>query len=191
MEPATPAEVAVQPANESQAVVAAIPKEILERGERFLELLDKGETFAKAMTLANLRLGQYRMLAGVPGYNDRVAAACRTFKETAKHAVLHRAVDAIVNGDTQEALDKNGDVRTLRTKLDGNLVKTVLAGLDKDFANQQVESGGGGARVVLNVNLPADAMLNITMGNERPANLGEGVVLPKAIDVQGEEITGR
>jgi len=173
------------------AVVPALPKELLERGERFLELLDKGEPFAKAMTLAELRLGQYRMLTGVPGYSEKVAAACRSFKDMAKHAVLHRAVDAIVNGDTQEALDKDGDIRTLRTKLDGNLVKTVLAGLDKDFANQQVDGGGGGARVIMNVNLPADAMLNISMGNERPPNFGECVALPKVIDVPSEELGGR
>lgn len=172
-----------------QAAQRGVPAMVAQRGEKFLELLDAGKSFAVAMTQSDFGMGQYRLMQSVPGFVDRVNQAMRSFKEVAARKVLGKAVDILMEGDTRGVLTKEGEEVQVKVPFDSNLAKTVLSGLDKDFAQIDKKEGGGNvAPVIININMPKDVMASIAEGNEDEQ--AHSVSLPKMkklIDVEAVE----
>ena len=141
---------------------------LVEKGEALLKHLGEGEPMAKAIKLAGLRMGQFHEIYENQEWALRIDKACTAFKRIAGAMVLQEATQRFVEGDTEEVLTKGGELVKRKVKVDANLVKVLLSGLDPQFANTPAGASGmgGGTHIHITNNLPAATVANIAMGNE-------------------------
>lgn len=147
----------------------ALPEVLQERAEQLIAHLGMGTALHKAIKLSNLRMGQFNEIYADRDMALRIDKACTAFKRFAGPAILQETVNRFLEGDTEEVvLQKNGDKVTRRVKIDSGLVKTLLGGLDPQFAQTPAGAGGmgGGVHIHITNNLPAATVANFNMGNE-------------------------
>ena len=145
-----------------------LPPAILENAEKMIALLERGVPYHKAQIQSGLLAGQVTAIYdNVPGLRDRLETACTSFKKQARHLVLQKAVEQVINGSKKEVLDREGQVRELYEDVPVQAQVALLSGLDKDFSKAGNQDGGAGSAptVTMNFNLPQSVMVAIKTGN--------------------------
>ena len=164
--------------------VASLPVALAERAERLIAILGSGKPLKRAMAESDLSMGQYQQIYENLEWAGRIDKACTAFKRYAKHAVLQETVSRYVEGDTEQVITKEGDLVERKVQLNAGIFKTLMSGLDGDFAvNPALAGGGTGGPMIQIINqFPAATVANISMGNEdvvqgalRKADAREGV----------------
>ena len=170
-----------------EPVRRVLPATVLANAERMIELLEQGLPYHKAQRESGLLAGQVTAIYDhAPEMRERIEIACTSFKKQAKHLILQKAVDQVLNGQKKQTIDKDGCVQDLYDDVPVQAQVALLEGIDKDFSRQGSDDGSNGngrPTLTMNFNLTENVMMSIRAGN---ADVVENLA-KRALDRQAEK----